>query len=115
MKKKEKNGFVIPERFKIFGHTYTVEYDNKIQSEFDAIGRANYRKHVIKVQSQNEGNCICRSSVEEVYFHEITHTVLVENGYSKLSKDEAFVKRIGKALHQIFVTMEGDLDSGNRG
>ena len=95
----------IPRRFKIFAKTWEVRRSTKIDLEDGNYGICHPRKNEITVATPMKG-IPTPTDVEVTFCHELTHTILDEVHYPDLYKDEAFVERFSKALHQALTTME---------
>jgi hypothetical protein len=100
------NPFPIPKSFFLFGQEYTIEWVESLVQKAGAVGQSRARDHCIQLQPNREACPRPESDIEETYFHELTHTVLVAMGRDDLSEDEKFVDIFASLLHQSFVTSE---------
>ncbi len=102
----------IPDRFKIFGQTITVEWDKQLTNEEDAVGQAVYRRNAIKLQPSTEGKPLSDDQIEQSYLHEVLHFVFNKLNYKigdiKLSGDERLIDLLAHALHQVLTSAEYD-------
>lgn len=89
----------IPKSFQLMGHTYKIRIVKKVDKE-DSFGEVIYAKKAIRLKAPSKDTSI--ELVEETFFHELVHAILDETEYNKLSDDEEFVERVGRALHQAF-------------
>jgi len=98
----------IAKRFKLFGSTISVKFDNNKMSEETSYGSAHYKINEIYLADFMHGNKIDHNEIEASYYHEMFHFILNRLGYDDLSEDEKFVKQISKALQQCLTTQEYD-------
>lgn len=91
---------LIPKKFKIFGETYIVKQLVKVD-KLDSWGEHEPTGNIIKIKKG-----LNQEQKEQTFLHEVMHCMLTNLGYSKLDRDEVFVDRLAKALHQILTTME---------
>lgn len=96
----------IPKKFKLYGHTINVVYDEKLMHEKDNRGEARYRDYLIKLMPVTTCNLRPLACVEETFCHELMHFILYKGGYEKENEDEQMVDRLGNLLHQALTTME---------
>ncbi len=89
----------IPKSFDILGHTYKVKYVKKIDSK-GSRGDVDTGKKIIRILKPNKG--ATQDVIDETFYHEMIHAVLDELEYLELSKDEVFVERVARVLHQVF-------------
>lgn len=93
----------IPKSFQLMGHTYKVRIVKKVDKD-DSFGEVIYAKKAIRLKAPSKDTSV--ELVEESFFHELVHALLDETEYNKLSNDETFVERLGRALHQAFKTFK---------
>ena len=96
----------IPKKFKLHGHTITVEYSNDMRDEDDAVGKASYRAQKIILQPICVGYNRTRTSIEHTFLHELTHHILNEMAEHDMMNNEKFVDLFSALLHQALTTME---------
>lgn len=99
----------IPERFEMFGHTFTVQFDKQLVRRNEAVGEAHYRFKEILLQSDCEGVPMQDSQLEQHFWHEVVHHILNEMGEIELRDNEKFVDVFGSLLQQVLATSQGDL------
>ena len=87
--------FKIPDRIRVGGITYTVEYSDKLIRE-SRVGEIDYHDAVIR---------ICKSTAADVqcwtFFHELVHAMLMTLGYhpdDEATLDERFVDSFASVL-----------------
>ena len=102
----------IPDRFKIFGQTITVEWDKQLTNEEDSVGLAVYRRNAIMLQPSTEGKPLSDDQIEQAYLHEVLHFAFKRLDYKvgdvKLSGDERLVDLLANVLHQVLTSAEYD-------
>lgn len=100
------NKIKIPKRFKLFGQTIEIVFDEKLFVNEDMFGSAEYRKSKILIQPKISGNSLNDYMIEETFFHELLHWILYKLDEHKLRSNEKFVDGVSQLLHQAFQTME---------
>jgi len=100
----------IPKKFKLFGHTITVEYDNSLMETDDRDGLALYREGKIKLLP-NEGIYKNKpnSHIEATFLHEYLHFAFTFLGEHEISANEKLIDRLSQLLYQFIETQEGEL------
>lgn len=96
----------IPKRFKLMGHTITVEYDPTLDYNEGASGSARYASQKIILQPTLKTHPIHPDRQEHVFLHELTHHCLRAIGENDLNDNEKFVDLFSGVLHQALTTME---------
>lgn len=96
----------IPQRFKLMGHTITVEYDPMLDGRNGALGEARYTTNSIALQPNTDTFNRPQSTQEHVFLHELTHHILNEMNEHELRGNEKFVDVFSGLLHQALTTME---------
>ena len=91
---------MIPDRFMIFGHWVTVEFDPELTKHEGILGKTILEENRIVLQPQVEGMKISSSQVEETWKHELTHFILLAIERGDLSEDEKFVSLFSRTWHQ---------------
>lgn len=98
--------------FKVFGHTITVAKDPELSttcnelSETGCFGISDQDQNLIIIQNPGECSKSCDGLLAEAVIHEMTHIILDNIGYSKLSANERFVRLFAKAAHQVIKTVK---------
>ena len=102
----------IPKTFKLYGQTFTVEYNPALSHNDDVHGWARYRENKIVLQPSTPSTPITQEFLEHTFFHELMHHILYLSGEDQydppLHKQECFVDRIAGLLHQAMTTAEYD-------
>jgi len=96
----------VPLRFKLFGETIDVVWDNELSNRDNANGMSNYRYSRIELQPNTKAVFRSKEQVEQSYLHEVVHFILEAIQEEKLRTDEKFVELFSKALHQVLTTSE---------
>lgn len=96
----------VPLRFKLFGETIDVVWDNELNNRDNANGMSNYRYSRIELQPNTKAIFRSKEQVEQSYLHEVVHFILAAIQEEKLRTDEKFVELFSKALHQVLTTSE---------
>lgn len=96
----------IPKRFKLLGHTITVEYDSMLDGRNGCIGEARYTTNSIALQPNTDTFNRPVSQQEQVFLHELTHHILNEMNEHELRGNEKFVDIFASLLHQALTSME---------
>lgn len=91
----------IPKKFKLVGLTFKIKQLWKLNSKDDHWGSCSVATKTIKLKRN-----LNKEQKEITYLHEIVHAILDVTEYEELSKDEKFVERFSKALHQVITTSE---------
>ena len=95
---------MIPKKFKLFAHTWTVEHHHGMITAPDGDicrGFCDFAALNIKVNVDQ-----APSMVMHTYLHEVMHAVLWSLGHT-LADDENFVDSVAGALAQMVLTVEG--------
>ena len=96
----------IPKRFKLFGRTITVEYNQNEADECDFKGATRWRKDQILLANPNVYKTGTAKGQEQTFCHELVHYILYLMRNEKLGNDEDFVDLFASCLHQVLDTME---------
>jgi len=96
----------IPKKFKLFGTTVNVVFDNKRMDEESTIGLSEWKKSLITLCNKSNGEEINEDVIIDTYYHEKVHTILDSMGEVKLSGNEKFVEVFSKLLRQSDNTAE---------
>ena len=100
----------IPKRFKLFGQTINVVFNEKLFHNDDVVGWAKYRQNEIELQPLTDDSGMTREMLDHAFCHELTHFLLYYgregNEAQPLHKNEDLVDRISGLLHQVMTTME---------
>ena len=93
----------IPKRFKLFGETINLMFDEKLEEKTDAVGQAHYRYNEIKLNYNDKRP---REYIEVTLWHEIILFILDRINEKELRENEQFVNMISQLIHQAITTME---------
>lgn len=106
--KKQKNMIKLPDKIKIGGHEYKVEYPYKFEERYDIYGQWNDPKKIIYV-SDVDGNGVKRadSSIIVTFIHEILHAIDGMAGLDIFAKHEKDGREpaevVSEIIYQILV------------
>lgn len=85
-------------QFKLGALDYSVSLVEDIDES--GLGRTYPPIGSIAIANTWRGKPVSESSKEQTLYHEVTHAILDELGYSELSQDETFVQGFSLLLHQ---------------
>jgi hypothetical protein len=108
---------MIPREFQLVDVSYQVRpMSHDLAESMEILGRCN-QDGVIELFLK-EGMDL--DIIRRTYFHELAHALLFAIGEDELGRNEQFIERLGKVLHQYFQTEDGELfpeeqeeDNGN--
>lgn len=89
-------------RFTLGAREYKVEIVEHIDDT--GLGRTYSPRGLILIAANCNGKELPKDSIEQTLYHEVTHAILDELGYNKLSSDEKFVQGFSLLLHQFETT-----------
>jgi hypothetical protein len=92
----------IPKKVKVGERWYSVEVVEAMEDKY-AMGEVLYKQRAIHLRSKNTtGQRYKRAEVQETFWHELVHAILVDMGEFKLNNRETFVEqfaiRLSKAI-----------------
>ena len=96
----------IPSSFYLHGQKINVVRVDHIGSENGTLGEARLAKNEIAIQNNANGFSRQPSQIEQTFWHEVVHYILVHMGQDELTAEEAFVDGFAHLLHQAITTME---------
>lgn len=96
----------IPTKFKLFGTTYNVVWDNKRMNDRGEYGLFDYSTTTITLSTTEGTNELSEDRMLDTFYHEKVHAILDEMHESELSQNEKFVDILGKLLRQADETAE---------
>jgi len=100
----------IPKKFKLFGQTITVEYDEKLVEREDLKGVALYRENKIKLlPAKGVYSNKPQHQVEQTFLHEVCHIIMHYLCENDMVDNEKFIDNFSNMLHQFISTSEGEL------
>jgi len=89
----------IPEKIKVAGHNYKVEWDNKGLSREGLFGQANFTSTKIRLCKIYNEEKRAKTEIERTLIHEIVH--VVDRHYNNCSLSEKTVARLSEGLYQV--------------
>lgn len=98
----------IPKRFKLFGTTYTVVFDNKRMNDLKCYGYAEYSESKITLSDTDGVDKLSEDKILDAFYHEKVHSILDMMHERELSDNEKFVDIFAKLLRQADETAEFD-------
>ena len=90
----------IPKRYKLFGTTYTVTWDDRLCNELKSYGICDYSASEITMSETEGGRELSADKMMDTWYHERTHSILDMMGEHKLSCNEKFVDVFSKLQRQ---------------
>jgi hypothetical protein len=99
------NEIKIPKEFTLFGEKHQVRILKRGLK--DRYGDFDPNTNVIRLLAPSGERT--QDQVEQVFLHELVHSILDHLYYVELSCDERFVDRFAKALHQALKTSKYEL------
>ena len=94
----------IPNSFMLFGHEITVEYHKDLATadedgeQIPVLGMALFDENLIKLRSPCKD--VARSTLQQTFWHELTHHVFHKISELELAYDERIVDLVAQLLHQ---------------
>lgn len=96
----------IPKKFKLFGTTYSIVWDNKRLNDKSVYGLSDYSRTEITL-SNTEGTVdLSEDRMMDTFYHEKVHAILDMMHERELSDNEKFVDVFAKLLRQADETAE---------
>ena len=95
----------IPKKFQLVGHEIKVEFVDDLYSRSGVVGQARYNENTILIQASIQGHERVISDMEQTFWHEAVHYILVTMGH-KMNEDDSIVDLFASLLHQIIKTSE---------
>jgi hypothetical protein len=90
----------IPNKLKVGGHTYTILKNYHFKERGDLLGQADHTLLEIRLAKyEGGGNKISSTKREEVFIHEILHTI--NEVYNSGKLEEETIQRLSYGLHQV--------------
>lgn len=90
----------IPKKFKLFGTTVNVVWDNKRLEDLKAYGVFEYGASKITLSTVDGLDKLAEDRIMDCYYHERTHAILEAMNERDLSSNENFVDVLSKLLRQ---------------
>lgn len=91
-------------QFNLGAKKYRIRYRENLDR--NDLGYSNSVTGNIDVRTTFNGEKVPLDSQEQTIFHEITHAILDELAYNKLSDDEVFVQGFSTLMYQVFKTLK---------
>lgn len=96
----------IPKRFKLFGSTINIVWDNKLMNQKENYGEAHYSQSKIILSHTHGVEPLSQDKILDTYYHEKVHLILDTMNEKELSRNERFVDVFAKLLRQSDITSE---------
>jgi len=96
----------IPKRFKLFGTTYNIVWDNKRANDLSVYGQVDYANCEILLSTSFGLTDLTDERKTDVFYHEKVHAILYEMSEHELNKNEQFVDTFAKLWKQADDTAE---------
>jgi len=90
----------IPKKFKLFGTTINIVWNNKRLHDMEAYGLEDYSRCEITLSNKNQNGKVSKDRIVDTFYHERTHAILNAMNETDLSRDENFVDVFSKLLRQ---------------
>ena len=98
---------IIPERFDIFGKTFSVSCNESALVNESDQGHAGYRDETIVLLPPDNMYKYSRQSREQTFCHELFHHWFAALNLPELQNDEQLVDNLGSLLHQFMESNRG--------
>lgn len=96
----------IPKKFKLFGTTYKVLWDNQRMNDKQYYGLCDSSKSEITLSTTKGLDELSEDLIVDTWYHERTHAILDMMNEYELSENEKFVDVFSKLLRQADETAE---------
>jgi hypothetical protein len=90
----------IPKKFKLFGTTYDVVWDNERLNDKSVYGLSSYSASKITLSTTIGTENLSKDKIMDTFYHERTHSILDMMHERELSDNEKFVDVFSKLLRQ---------------
>lgn len=90
----------IPKKFKLFGTTYKVIWNNKRMNDKEVYGLSDYSRSEITLSTTIGTEKLNEDKIMDTFYHERTHAILDMMNEKELSSNEKFVDVFSKLLRQ---------------
>ena len=91
---------LIPNHIHLLGHKIRVVWKRDLVFTDEALGKADYRKHIIFLQEPCDAYDVPDTLIYQVYMHEVLHFILTLLGETQINDDERLVDNIAGLLAQ---------------
>ena len=102
------NTINVPRELMLGGKVFRIVTDSELTHREGANGDIHWERGIIRLQPALEGVQNAGDDIERVFFHELTHGVLLAMGRRTLAGDEEFVEGFANCLHQALKTARYD-------
>lgn len=96
----------IPKKFKLFGTTYNVVWDNDKMNYNKSYGESDYSKSEITLSTTHGNRPLSNDKIMDTFYHEKVHAILDMMHETEISNNEKFVDVFAKLLRQADETAE---------
>ena len=96
----------IPTKFKLFGTTVNVIWNNERLNDKKVYGLSDYGKSEITLSTTQGTDKLSEDRIMDCFYHERTHSILDAMNENELSENEKFVDVFSKLLRQADETAE---------
>ena len=96
----------IPKKFKLFGTTINIVWDDNRLNHEKSYGLSDYSKCEITLCKVDGIDSLTEDRIKDTFYHEKVHMILDAMNEMELSKNEKFVDVFGKLLRQSDETAE---------
>lgn len=96
----------IPKKFRLFGTTVDVKYDDRRLNDMESYGVSEYTTCEILIAKTSRGEELSEDRIIDTFYHERTHMILDSMKENELSANEKFVDVFSKLLRQADETAE---------
>lgn len=83
---------------------WTVKVDDEKLTDRGAYGTSEYSLSEILIQAKSRGKQRESTSMDQVLYHEVLHSILNTLGEYELADNEKFVQQVSLLLHQFEIT-----------
>ena len=90
----------IPKRFKLFGTTIIINYEDTRLSNQSSLGDCSYIEGEINICKKYKEIDLSEDAIMDTFYHEKVHVILDGMGEHDLSANEKFVDVFSKLLRQ---------------
>lgn len=90
----------IPKKYKLFGTTVNVVWDNKRLNDKSVYGLCDYSKSEVILSTTHGIEELSEDRMMDTFYHERTHSILDAMNERDLSDNEKFVDVFSKLLRQ---------------
>lgn len=96
----------IPKKFKLFGTTISVVWNNKYCNDKNVYGENSYSESKITLSTTHGVDDLSEDKILDTFYHEKVHAILTAMNERELNDNEKFVDVFAKLLRQSDITAE---------